>query len=379
MDVAAMRASFAKAAAAGDEAPLFFYSHLFLRHPETRPMFPVSMVHQRDKLFSALGQVVALVDDLDSLVPVLQGLGRDHRKFGTLAAHYPAVGASLLATLRHFDDEWDEDLERDWTAAYGLVSQVMVEAADAVADQPAWWDAKVVGHERRSVDVSVLRVQPHAPLPVRAGQAISVETELRPRLWRYYCPAGVHGSDGALELHVQAHAGGPVSSALALHAGVGDVLRLGPAVGEPALPPESDRDLLVVAAGTGLAPAKALIAEVAAGASGRRVHLFAGAGDDAGLYDLPALRRLESEHPWLTVTPVVSDDPRSAHLRGDLPEVVLQHGPWNARDAHVAGDRRDVERTVQLLTAQGLPRERVRAQVFAPSRSGPDVGGKVSR
>ncbi len=374
-----MRASFAKAAAAGDEAPLYFYSHLFLRHPETRAMFPVSMAHQRDKLFSALGQVVALVDDLDSLVPVLQNLGRDHRKFGTLAAHYPAVGASLLATLRHFDDEWDEDLERDWTAAYGLVAQVMVQAADAAADQPAWWDAKVVEHERRSVDVSVLRVQPHAPLPVRAGQAVSVETELRPRLWRYYCPAGVHGPDGALELHVQAHAGGPVSSALALHVGVGDLLRLGPAVGEPALVPGSDRDLLVVAAGAGLAPAKALIAEVAAGAPGRRVHLFAGAHDDAGLYDLPDLRRLESEHPWLTVTTVVSSGSRSTHQGGDLPEVVLQHGPWNARDAHVAGDRHDVERTVELLTAQGLPRERVRAQVFTPSRSGPDVGGKVSR
>ena len=106
MDISAMRANFAKAAANGDEAPLYFYSHLFLSHPETRQMFPVSMAHQRDRLFSALGDVVARVDDLDALVPILQQLGRDHRKFGTLAAHYPAVGGSLLATLEHFDDEW---------------------------------------------------------------------------------------------------------------------------------------------------------------------------------------------------------------------------------------------------------------------------------
>ena len=99
MDIPAMRASFAKAAAAGDEAPLYFYSHLFLSHPETRQMFPVSMAHQRDRFFTALGDVVTRVDDLDALVPILQQLGRDHRKFGTLAAHYPAVGASLLATL----------------------------------------------------------------------------------------------------------------------------------------------------------------------------------------------------------------------------------------------------------------------------------------
>ena len=75
MDIPAMRASFAKAAATGDEAPLYFYSHLFLSHPETRKMFPVSMAHQRDRFFHALGDVVAHVDDLDRVVPVLQERG----------------------------------------------------------------------------------------------------------------------------------------------------------------------------------------------------------------------------------------------------------------------------------------------------------------
>ena len=117
MDIPAMRANFAKAAATGDEAPLYFYSHLFLSHPETRALFPVSMAHQRDRLFNALGDVVHYVDDLDRLVPILQALGRDHRKFGTVAEHYPAVGASLLATLQHFDDAWTADLAQDWTAA----------------------------------------------------------------------------------------------------------------------------------------------------------------------------------------------------------------------------------------------------------------------
>ena len=120
MDIPAMRASFAKAAAAGDEAPLYFYSHLFLSHPETRRLFPVSMAHQRDRLFQALGDVVAYVDDLDRLVPILQALGRDHRKFGTVAEHYPAVGASLIATLRHFDDEWDA---AHWSDAGGPPGQ----------------------------------------------------------------------------------------------------------------------------------------------------------------------------------------------------------------------------------------------------------------
>src|SRR5215218_1212087 len=167
-----MRANFAKAAAVGDEAPLYFYSHLFLSYPETRAMFPVSVADQRDRLFRALGDVVAHVDDLPSVVPILQQLGRDHRKFGAQPAHYPAVGASLLATLEHFDDEWTPELAKTWSEAYTIVSQVMVEAAEAVKDEPAWWEAEVVDHERRTIDVAVMHVRTDGPVPYSAGQSM---------------------------------------------------------------------------------------------------------------------------------------------------------------------------------------------------------------
>ncbi|HET9996820.1 MAG TPA: globin domain-containing protein, partial [Nocardioides sp.] len=308
MDIPAMRANFAKAAATGDEAPLYFYSHLFLSHPETRAMFPVSMAHQRDRLFSALGDVVARVDDLDALVPILQQLGRDHRKFGTLSAHYPAVGASLLATLEHFDDEWSPELAKDWTDAYTLVAEVMVAAADEAAEQPAWWDADVVGHEPRAIDVAVLQVRPRARYDYLAGQSLSLETDIRPRLWRYYSPANAPRPDGLMELHVKARDGGPVSSALVRRVRVGDVVRLGPPVGHIALDEGSDRDLLLVAGGMGLAPLKALVDQVARRGPARRVDLFVGARNEDHHYDRADLRRLEQVNPWLAVTLAVSED-----------------------------------------------------------------------
>src|SRR5689334_15455930 len=215
-----MRANFAKAAATGDEAPLYFYSHLFLSHPETRSMFPVSMAHQRDRLFRALGDVVAHVDDLPSVIPILQQLGRDHRKFGALSAHYPAVGTSLLATLERFDDEWSPERAKDWTEAYTIVAEVMIEAAEAAKDDPAWWLAEVVDHERRTIDTAVLHIRTESRLPYEAGQSISLETDIRPRLWRYYSPANAPRDDDRIELHVQAMDGGPVSSALVRRVGV---------------------------------------------------------------------------------------------------------------------------------------------------------------
>jgi NAD(P)H-flavin reductase len=373
-----MRANFAKAAAHGDHAPLWFYSHLFLSHPETRELFPVSMAHQRDRLFAALGQVVARVDDLDTLVPILQQLGRDHRKFGTVAAHYPAVGASLLATLEHFDDEWDDALAASWTEAYELIAQVMIKAADESTDQPPWWDAEVVDHDRRTVDVAVLTLAPSTPVDYLPGQALSVETELRPRLWRWYSPANAPRPDGTLELHVEARDGGPVSTALVRQVQKGDTVRLGPPVGHLALDTGSERDLLLVAGGTGLAPVKAIVDQVARQGPPRRVDLFVGARTEDAFYDRADLHRLAQALPWLTVTLAVSQDETSALEHGDIGDVVLRHGPWASRDAYVAGNPAMVEDTVTRLHSHGLPMGRIRTEVFAASRPSPTVDGKVT-
>ena len=378
MDIPALRANFAKAAAAGDEAPLWFYSHLFLTHPSTRTLFPLSMAHQRDRLFAALGEVVARVDDLDSLVPILQQLGRDHRKFGTVAEHYPAVGASLLATLQHFDEDWNEALARDWSAAYELVAKVMVEAAEAAADQPAWWSAEVVEHDRRAFDIAVLRLRPDQELPYEPGQSISLETQVRARLWRYYSPANAPRPDGTIDVHVKAHDGGPVSTALVRRVAVGDVLRLGPPLGHLTLDTASDRDLLLVAGGMGLAPLKAIVDAVARSGSPRRVDLFVGARIEEALYDRADLERLAKEHGWLTVTSAVSADKESALEQGDIGDVALRHGPWTNRDAYVAGPAPMIEDTVGRLLRHGLPPERIRAEAFAPSRPSPTLEGDVT-
>jgi NAD(P)H-flavin reductase/hemoglobin-like flavoprotein len=378
VDIPAMRANFAKAAATGDEAPLYFYSHLFLSHPEARALFPVSMAHQRDRLFAALGDVVARVDDLEALVPILQQLGRDHRKFGTVAAHYPAVGASLLATLEHFDDEWTPELAKSWSEAYDVVATVMIEAAEAAAEEPPWWEADVVGHERRTIDVAVLQLRPRARYDYAAGQSVSLETDLRPKLWRYYSPANAPRPDGLMEFHVKARDGGPVSSALVRRVGVGDVLRLGPPVGHLVLHDDSDRDLLLVAGGLGLAPLKALIDHVARKGPPRRVDLFAGFRSEDQVYDRADLQRLEKEHPWLTVTFAVSEDKISGLEHGDIGDVVMRHGPWNSRQICVAGPAVMVEDTVSRLAGSGVPTQRISSEVFAPSRPGPSVDGEVT-
>jgi len=295
-----------------------------------------------------------------------------------VAAHYPAVGASLLATLEHFDDEWTPELAKSWSEAYDVVATVMIEAAEAAAEQPPWWEADVMGHERRTIDVSVLQIRPRARYDYTAGQSLSLESDLRPKLWRYYSPANAPRPDGLIELHVKARDGGPLSSALVRRVGVGDVLRLGPPVGHLTLDSDSDRDLLLVAGGVGLAPLKALIDQVARTGPTRRVDLFAGFRTEDQIYDRADLERLERENPWLTVTFAVSEDKISGLEHGYIGDVVLQHGPWSSREVCVAGPAVMVEDTVLRLVQHGTPIQRISSEVFAPSRPGPSVDGEVT-
>jgi NAD(P)H-flavin reductase len=333
-------------------------------------MFPVSMMQQRDRLFRALGHIVAKVDDLDTLVPFLQQLGRDHRKFGTLSAHYPAVGASLLATLQHYaGDDWTPELAADWAAAYGVVAEVMTAAADEAATEPAYWDAQVVTHERRGSDLAVLRVRTDPPLPYEPGQSVTVQTDVRPRLWRTYSVANAPTGDGVLELHVRARDGGPVSGALVRHTTVGSVLRLGPPLGLMVLDPESDRDLLMVGIGTGMAPLKALVEQVSRLEVPRRVDFFVGARSADGFYDLKALRELEQRHPWLHVVLVATkqDDPEAAVERGAMVDVVLERGPWSSRDVYLSGARADVRALKEALVQARVPATRIKVEEYTPS------------
>src|SRR4029453_16640049 len=97
--------------------------------------FPVPMSGQPGKLVAALGAVGSSVDELDKVTPLLEQLGRDHRRFAVVTEHYNAVGASLLATLKKFHGPlWTPELADTWATAYGLVAKVMVAAAERHKD-----------------------------------------------------------------------------------------------------------------------------------------------------------------------------------------------------------------------------------------------------
>ncbi|GII58044.1 oxidoreductase [Planotetraspora thailandica] len=338
------------------KAAAFFYGRLFAESPQLRAMFPPAMDMQRDRLFKALTRIVWLLDSPDGLSAYLAQLGRDHRKYGVSDEHYTAVGKALIATIKHFaGDAWTAEIEAAWVAAYGMASEAMIKAATADAGlAPPWWLAEVVDHDRRTRDIAVITVRPGQHMTFTPGQYVTVQTARWPRVWRTFSIANAPREDNTLRLHVRAVPGGWVSSALVQHTRIGDQILLGPPVGTM-VPVETDRDLLFVAGGTGLAPLKAIVEHVIA--SGRRpnIHLLHGVRRASELYDMQDLIRMESSFPWLRVLPVVSDESAFDGMRGSLPDVMDRFHSWAEHEVYVCGPSSMVNMTVQRLQASGVP------------------------
>ncbi|KAB2375059.1 flavohemoprotein [Actinomadura montaniterrae] len=360
-----LKESFTRLETRSDKAVGYFYGRLFAANPRLRALFPIALDAQRDRFFHALTRIVWSQDNPDELASYLGRLGRDHRRYGVTAEHYAAVEDALLATLRVFArDVWSPRAEEAWTEAYRSAAAAMSEAAERDAGgAPPWWAAEVVEHDRRADDLAVLTLSPERPLPFASGQYVTVQTSRWPRVWRPYSIANAPRSDGRLRLHVRARPGGWVSGALVRDTGTGDTVLLGPATGTMTLDPDSGRDLLLVAGGTGLAPVKALAEQAVAAGRRRDVRLLVGARTERDLYDLSDLRLLESAYPWVRVLPVLSDEPDFRGLRGTPADVLADldgwDGGWADRDAYVAGPVPMVRTTVAALQRLGMPLERV--------------------
>jgi NAD(P)H-flavin reductase len=403
LDPRQVKETFALIEPVSSEAAAYFYGRLFAENPQLRAMFPATMDLQRERLFGALARIAWSMDSPEALHGYLSQLGRDHRKFGVAPEHYAQFGRALVATIRKFAGEaWTPEAERAWTGAFGQAATTMIDAAaDDATQAPPWWLAEVVDHDRRGPDIAVLTVRPDKPLRYQPGQWVGVQSARSPREWRTFSIANAPRESGLLQFHVRAVPAGRVSNALVRYTSTGDTLLLGPARGTMVADTGSGRAILCVADGTGLAAVKAIVEQVTgqqaasklpvgqqaavqqavgqeaacgktdgeAAASrqpsgGRRaIHLFVGARHEAGLYDLPDLRELESAYPSLRVIPAVSGDPGFCGARGMLPDVIPRYGSWTGHDVYISGPADIVRDTTEVLTGLGTPMSQIRSDI----------------
>lgn len=350
-----------------DKLAGYFYARIFLTDPNLRDLFPITMDVQRSRLLGALVTAVQTVDDPDRFEEYLLALGRDHRKFYVEAKHYDVLGGALIEALRTFaGNDWTPAYDQAWRDAYQAIAAKMIAGADADSANPPYWHAEVIRHELRCPDVAVLTCRPLQPLGYRAGQYVSVESMRRPREWRVYSVANAPRRDGTLDLHVRAVDAGSVSAALVRNTWPGDMLRLGAPMGSMTVDHLTDRDIVCIAGGTGIAPIKAIVEEELThpDLSNHNVTVFFGARTTAELYELPCLTRLKDIYPRLTVVPATSDDPDFPGQHGNIADVMAQHGPWTNHNFFVSGSQKMVSHTLRVLAEMEIPEDRIQYDAF---------------
>jgi NAD(P)H-flavin reductase len=213
--------------------------------------------------------------------------------------------------------------------------------------------------ERRTMELTLLTIQPQHQLEYRPGQSVSMEIPQRPRLWRYFSPANAPRPDGSIDLHVQQIHGGQVSTAISRSLKVGDTVKLGAPVGDrlTRLDTSSQQDLLMVAGGTGLAPLLSVLEQIdiqwRRSGTSPRVHLLHGVRMPWHLYQRAQLRELAESRPWFEYTEVVSDDASYPGTRGMVGRVAARQA-LHGRTALVCGGPKMVVHTIEQLSGVGM-------------------------
>ena len=129
-----VQSTWVSVAAIAPQAADLFYANLFTADPALRPLFKGDMAAQGKKLMQMIGAAVGKLDDLGTLVPILQNLGARHGGYGVQDAHYATVGAALLQTLEQgLGDAFTPQVKDAWAEVYGTMAGVMMEASKAEA------------------------------------------------------------------------------------------------------------------------------------------------------------------------------------------------------------------------------------------------------
>ena len=112
------------------QAAELFYANLFALDPSLQKLFKSDMVAQGEQLMKMIGAAVGLLGQPQTLMPVLQKLGRRHADYGVRDEHYDTVGAALLATLQQGTGvAFTPEVREAWVDVYGVIARTMKEAA----------------------------------------------------------------------------------------------------------------------------------------------------------------------------------------------------------------------------------------------------------
>jgi len=228
------------------------------------------------------------------------------------------------------------------------------------------FSAKLISKDQMNESIVRLRFEVPDGFSYQAGQFINL---IRPsdELTRSYSLASI-SSDPFLELHVKRVPEGRMSTWLFDDVEAGDELSFfGPSGDCFYLPDDPERSLLLVGAGTGLAPLHGILRDALEQGHRGPMHLFHASLATAGLYLIDELRGISTRFEQFEYTPcVLHGDAPTGGMQGNIADIPLQVlGAFNGYRAYLCGDPDIVNALRQKVFMGGASMQDIHSDPFA--------------
>jgi Na+-transporting NADH:ubiquinone oxidoreductase subunit F len=218
-----------------------------------------------------------------------------------------------------------------------------------------------LAHDMREVTLELLEPR---TMPFKAGQYVQfmipgTENDFQP-MYRAYSVASAPSSSGLLTLVLGKVPGGVCSSYVFERLRAGERVTVNGPFGQFFIR-DSDREILLVAGGSGMAPLRGILMDLEENGVSRAATYFFAARSARDLFYVEEMRALEKALPAFRFVPVLSN-PRPADdwkgERGGIASALNRLLPsLSHHEAYLCGSPGMIDASISVLKAKGLPDE----------------------
>ncbi|MBN2449761.1 MAG: 2Fe-2S iron-sulfur cluster binding domain-containing protein [Lentisphaeria bacterium] len=223
-------------------------------------------------------------------------------------------------------------------------------------------------------DIVLLRLELLEPgtMAFTPGEYVQLQAPAYARsptpVYRAYSLAGDPGDEHHIELIVRLVPNGICTTWVFEHLRVGDTVHCNGPHGEFRLT-DTDREMLFIAGGSGMAPFRSMLAQMAHTGSQRRCRYFFGAVERRGMFCLDEMREYERVLPAFRFIPALSAPAEGDAWEGEtglITDVVNRHCPdCSNLEGYLCGSPGMIDACVRVLTGNGMPEEQIFYDKFA--------------
>jgi len=226
---------------------------------------------------------------------------------------------------------------------------------------------KVTNVERIARDIIILRLRypPSIKLQYLAGQHIDL---IYKGVKRSYSIANALSDEKEIELHIRQVPNGEMSSLLFGDVKNNQLMRIEGPKGTFFVR-SSDKPLILLATGTGIAPVKAIVEQLLLSRDLRDVHIYWGMRSADELY-CKTLDDISSSNPHISFTQVLSRDDKWSGKRRYIQDVVCERfDSLEKFEVYACGSIDMINSAWEKFKNKRLPSDRFHSDAFTPAKS----------